>query len=741
MKRFGGWVLAAALLAGCGSKGGHEDPPQPQILTTSLSGAAFAPEISTVSKALRSKTLAGSTAFEGAKVVATSLKDGQVYPPTNAAVVDQYGEFGINGVPFGHDYLVSARKGNLVVMKLISIPDDAGPIVEIGDIDAASTAAVLLAEGLITEALRLPVNVNLRSGVPTETDASELRNQLSRADIRDLNDRVRALAEKVDTLEEELTGQPRVEVEEKEAIANVYLTVVGVLIVADQKAAEDSQDALAAWEHDGTRVTATKVSASIGDDGITVVIQTTSVEVSRGDLDKCIDTISKPETIITSQPAIPTTSTSADFSFVSSRSNSTFQCRIDGGNFSDCISPKDDYVALGVGQHTFCVVATSEGKADPTPACFTWFINEPGPLRQSIFVDDFEDGTLNNWTIGGRRNGTNTSEVVSRNGSKKAHLRHQDFTEITLEKTFAFDPSMSLSFEMETAAFSQASSASDFLALSGVFFDFLNASGTVIGRVGYLKSTSTLSLDRHCTGLPVGICHFNSITSSGAVGYSFTINELLNQITVTETIDSIKLTFDAYASGWPYNMSADVWVDNVDVEKTQLPTWDIVANYSTTSNPNGVWSYGRKWTVESSSLDLMTVRFNNVAWWFGNLGHGAPSVWDPGQWGTNNISLWAKNNSNGLPVVRWTSPEPGSYKLTGTFVSADSRGVDSFVYVVINGTIRFNSRITSAVQVAPFSFDQVALAQGDYVDFVVVWGGGVYSEYSVTGVTGTLEKL
>ena len=519
IKQYGGWLLTVALLAGCGSNGGGgSTPPAKPPSTTSISGAAFVPGGSAASKAL-----AGAVPFVGATVKVTSLRDGQVYPQTNAAVVHQDGSFSINGVPFGQDYLVSARKGNLVVMRLISIPDDAGASIAIGDVDAASTAAMLLAEGLIKEALG--VNVDLRSGVPGGVDANALHNQLSDADIRGLDQRVRDLANKVDVLGAELTGHQPVEIAVKVAMVNVYLSVVGVLVVADQNAAETGQDVLTAWEHDGTRVAATKVSASITGDGITVVVLTISIEIDWSNLDTYIETIVKPETIITSQPANPTMEMSANFAFVSSGSNATFQCRLDGGDFDDCPSPKT-YTALGVGKHTFCVVATSEGKTDPTPACYPW-------------------------------------EVVT----------------------------------------------------------------------------------------------------------------------------------------------------------TPSPAWDVVVDYSAIHNPNGVWSYGRKWTVESSSLDLMTVRFNNVAWWFGNWGHGAPSVWDPGQWGTNNISLWAKNNSNGLPVVRWTSPEPGSYKLTGTFVSADSRGVDSFVYVVINGTIRFNSRITSAVQVAPFSFDQVALAQGDYVDF------------------------
>src|ERR1039458_9722950 len=45
-------------------------------------------------------------------------------------------------------------------------------------------------------------------------------------------------------------------------------------------------------------------------------------------------------------------------------------------------------------------------------------------------------------------------------------------------------------------------------------------------------------------------------------------------------------------------------------------SWDISAGYSATSNPNGPWSYGRKWTVQAAAMDVFTV----PSWWFGNYG-------------------------------------------------------------------------------------------------------------------------
>jgi hypothetical protein len=84
-----------------------------------------------------------------------------------------------------------------------------------------------------------------------------------------------------------------------------------------------------------------------------------------------IDTTA-PDTTIVSGPPAETTSPSATFSFISSESGSTFECRLDNGAWSSCISPKS-YSGIGPGNHTFQVHARdSLGNADPTPASHTW---------------------------------------------------------------------------------------------------------------------------------------------------------------------------------------------------------------------------------------------------------------------------------------------------------------------------------------------------------------------------------
>ena len=86
-----------------------------------------------------------------------------------------------------------------------------------------------------------------------------------------------------------------------------------------------------------------------------------------------IDT-TPPDTIIISYPPNPSNSTTATFEFTCDEEPCSFQCRLDGGSWEGCSSPKT-YTNLSEGNHTFYVRAIdSVGNVDPTPASYTWRI-------------------------------------------------------------------------------------------------------------------------------------------------------------------------------------------------------------------------------------------------------------------------------------------------------------------------------------------------------------------------------
>jgi myo-inositol-hexaphosphate 3-phosphohydrolase len=85
-----------------------------------------------------------------------------------------------------------------------------------------------------------------------------------------------------------------------------------------------------------------------------------------------------PDTTITSQPANPTSSASAQFGFTSTSTGATFACSLDSAAFANCISPVS-YTGLSAGAHTFQVRAADQNGADPTPASYTWTVATTPP--------------------------------------------------------------------------------------------------------------------------------------------------------------------------------------------------------------------------------------------------------------------------------------------------------------------------------------------------------------------------
>jgi uncharacterized protein YhfF len=89
--------------------------------------------------------------------------------------------------------------------------------------------------------------------------------------------------------------------------------------------------------------------------------------------------VAAPDTVISSGPASPTNQTSATFAFTATEAGSTFECRLDGGAFTACTTPKT-YAGLAAGAHTFEVRATDPaGNTDQTPASDGWTIDMTPP--------------------------------------------------------------------------------------------------------------------------------------------------------------------------------------------------------------------------------------------------------------------------------------------------------------------------------------------------------------------------
>ena len=107
-----------------------------------------------------------------------------------------------------------------------------------------------------------------------------------------------------------------------------------------------------------------------------------------------------PQTTIDSNPSTPTGSTSADFGFSSSEGGSTFECRLDGGAWAACTSPKS-HSTLADGTHTFDVRATDAvGNQDASPASYTWLVDTTAPISTTAFPAASGEYNVAGWDAG-----------------------------------------------------------------------------------------------------------------------------------------------------------------------------------------------------------------------------------------------------------------------------------------------------------------------------------------------------
>ena len=94
-----------------------------------------------------------------------------------------------------------------------------------------------------------------------------------------------------------------------------------------------------------------------------------------------IDTV-PPTAAITGSRATRATTPPLSFSFTASESGSTFRCRLDGGAFASCASPKQ-YLNVPPGTHTFTVQATHGAGNTGPQANYSWTIDTAAPTAET----------------------------------------------------------------------------------------------------------------------------------------------------------------------------------------------------------------------------------------------------------------------------------------------------------------------------------------------------------------------
>lgn len=87
-----------------------------------------------------------------------------------------------------------------------------------------------------------------------------------------------------------------------------------------------------------------------------------------------------PDTSITGQPGNPSSNQTPSFTFTSTDISATFECKLDAGAFTLCISPFTTPVLVD-GSHTFQVLSKDTlGNTDATPTSYTWIVDTIRPI-------------------------------------------------------------------------------------------------------------------------------------------------------------------------------------------------------------------------------------------------------------------------------------------------------------------------------------------------------------------------
>ncbi len=174
-------------------------------------------------------------------------------------------------------------------------------------------------------------------------------------------------------------------------------------------------------------------------------------------------------------------------------------------------------------------------------------------------------------------------------------------------------------------------------------------------------------------------------------------------------------------------------------------TWDVTAQFSSTTNPLGAWSYG----YESSGAGPLTP-FNTL-----NIGANGPT-WTPTTTVLGTPAAWksiaAEYNAppesvflhpgydadTALTVARWTSPISGTINISGSFGAGDI-GI-MYYYIFENGTPILS--FTTATTNVGYSFNlSESVSLGNTIDFVVGQGAGGAFYYGSTPLDATITTV
>jgi len=181
-------------------------------------------------------------------------------------------------------------------------------------------------------------------------------------------------------------------------------------------------------------------------------------------------------------------------------------------------------------------------------------------------------------------------------------------------------------------------------------------------------------------------------------------------------------------------------------------TFDAAADFSTTNNPNGVWSYGWSSTLTSAfnvypyngkiipgkNLDLW-VDPGHIASYCPNVLHNATAgtiTFSSARWKPGQLSFHPGSNGE-YSHVRWTALDAGIFDIDAIFTGIDFLyGTTTDVHVLHNGISLLDGLINGFDKKSLFA-STILVRKNDIIDFAVGYGSNknYYNDSTALSVT------
>jgi hypothetical protein len=179
--------------------------------------------------------------------------------------------------------------------------------------------------------------------------------------------------------------------------------------------------------------------------------------------------------------------------------------------------------------------------------------------------------------------------------------------------------------------------------------------------------------------------------------------------------------------------------------------YDVAADFSHQSNPNGVWSYGGSQRRGSdfilasnpgtmkygSTLDEVWVNSDQTI----GVGYATADLYFRTGFVPAKTIHFHPGPTGQYSIVRWTAPECGQYQIDVVFTGRDaSYPTTTDVHVLRGSKELFNGNINSYDDPLPFSIALTAEAR-ETIDFTVGWGTNGNYDGDTTGLSITIAEL